>query len=114
MLEFARLLNTDAEVVLCFVSYPSQTPDVDVPSVDVPPVSAGVDAGGLMPSLDVDVSAPSASLDVPGELMPVRVFVLRVLAYTVFDSRSWSRDAFESIECGGIHARLRKHTYRHG
>lgn len=47
-------------------------PDVDasveVPSVDVPSVAGGVDAEGAMPSFDVDVSAPSASLDVPGKL----------------------------------------------
>lgn len=45
----------------------SQTPDVDMPSAEVPSVSAGVDVEGSIPSVDVDVSAPSASVDLPGE-----------------------------------------------
>lgn len=51
-------------------------PSVDVPSVDVPSVSGGVDVGGAIPAVDVDVSAPSASLDVAGELTNTYIVVV--------------------------------------
>lgn len=100
-----------AQLIFCFQR--ANAGQVGVPdlSASAPDVSGGIDVGGAMPSVDVDVPSASASLDVPGESLPLnnRFLDFALQGMTAFEfcceelrvytrtRESWSSWPFKSV-----------------